>query len=157
VKIAPYEGPRLALWPLFELADDSSEQIDAYIENGKVLVALSDAGEIVGHVQLLDGKRPGDVELKSLAVKEHLQGRGIGRLLVERALALCRDDGVHLVCVTTATADIDNLRFYQRLGFRASSVTQDAFTEAGGYPPQLEANGIPVRDSITFTLQLDPQ
>jgi len=29
------------------------------------------------------------------------------------------------------------------------------FTEAKGYPPQLEANGIPVRDSITFTLLLD--
>jgi hypothetical protein len=55
--------------------------------------------------------------------------------------------------VTTATADIHNLRFYQRCGFRAPSAAQDA-TEAGGYPEALEANGIPVRDGITFTIRL---
>jgi GNAT superfamily N-acetyltransferase len=156
VRIAWYDGPRLALWDLFELADDSSEQIDGYIELGRVLAAFDDADEVVGHVQLVDGDRAGAVELRSIAVREELQGRGIGRQLVERALALCRDEGKRAVSVTTATADIDNLRFYQRLGFRASSVTRDAFTEAQGYPPQLEANGIPVRDSITFTVQLGP-
>ena len=43
----------------------------------------------------------------------------------------------------------------QRCGFRATTIERDVFTEAKGYPPQLEANGIPVRDSITFTLLLD--
>jgi hypothetical protein len=57
--------------------------------------------------------------------------------------------------VTTATADLGNLRFYQRCGFRAATIERDVFTEAKGYPPQLEANGIAVRDSITFTLLLD--
>lgn len=155
MRIAWYDGPRLALWDLFELADDSSEQIDGYIELGRVLVALDDGDEVVGHVQLIDGAGEGAVELKSIAVREELRRRGVGRQLVEHALACCRGEGVRAVSVTTATADIDNLRFYQRLGFRASSVSRDAFTEAQGYPPQLEANGIPVRDSITFTMQLD--
>ena len=67
---------------------------------------------------------------------------------------MCRDEGVRTVTVTTATADIDNLRFYQRRGFRPTSVAQDAFGEARGYPAALEANGIPVRDSITFSIRL---
>ena len=155
MKIVSYDGPRLALWQLFELADDSSEQIDAYIELGRVLVALDDGDEIVGHMQLIAGDRPDAAEVKSIAVREDLRGQGIGRQLIERALAICRDDDVRVVTVTTATADIDNLRFYQRLGFRAISVTRDAFTEANGYPPELAANGIPVRDSITFSLLLE--
>ena len=39
-------------------------------------------------------------------------------------------------------ADIDNLRFYQRRGFRAASIMQDAFTPEGGYQSALEVDGI---------------
>lgn len=154
VEIPWHEGPRVSLRHLFELADDSSAEIDSYIELGRVLVARDGHGETVGHLQLIPTGLPDTIELKSIAVREDHQGRGIGRRLVERALAICRDEGTRAVTVTTATADIDNLRFYQRRGFRAIAIERDVFTEAKGYPPQLEANGIPVRDSITFTLLL---
>ena len=36
-----HEGPRAPLRHLFDLADDSSTQIDSYIELGRVLVARS--------------------------------------------------------------------------------------------------------------------
>jgi ribosomal protein S18 acetylase RimI-like enzyme len=150
-----YEGPRASLRHLFELADDSSEQIDAYITLGRVLVAGNDLGEIVGHLQLIPTPAGDTVELKSIAVLPDLQRCGIGGRLVAHALAICREEGIRVVTVTTATADIANLRFYQRLGFRATTIERDAFTVEKGYPPLLEADGIPVRDSITFTLPLD--
>ena len=150
-----HEGPRVPLRHLFELADDSSTQIDSYIDLGRVLVARSARGEILGHLQLIPTASTDTVELKSIAVRENHQRTGIGRSLVNRALAICREEGVQTVTVTTATADLDNVPFYQRGGFRATTIERDAFTEAKGYPPQLEANGIPVRDSITFTLLLD--
>jgi N-acetylglutamate synthase-like GNAT family acetyltransferase len=150
-----HEGPRAPLRHLFELADDSSTQIDSYIDLGRVLVARTARGEILGHLQLIPTASTDTVELKSIAVRADQQRRGIGRRLVNRALAICREDGVQTVTVTTATADLDNLRFYQRCGFRATTIERDVFTEATGYPPQLVANGIPVRDSITFTLLLD--
>lgn len=155
VPIAWHEGPRAVLRGLFELADDSADQIDGYIERGRVLVALDATNEIMGHAQLLPTERPDTIELKSIAVLAHLQRRGIGRALVDRALAICRSEGARAVSVTTATADIDTIRFYQRCGFRATSIERDTFTEAKGYPPGLEADGIPVRDSITLTLDLD--
>ena len=53
-----------------------------------------------------------------------------------------------MVTVVTAMADIGNLRFYQRCGFRAVEVIPDAFTPAEGYPidlvaadPMLEQSG----------------
>lgn len=146
-----HDGPRAPLRHLFDLADDSPEQIDSYIELGRVLVALDDTGKIIGHAQLLPTDRDGTIELKSIAVVPELQRRRIGLALIERVLAVGRGEGARAVTVTTATADLDNVRFYQRCGFRVASIERDAFTEANGYPAGLEADGIPVRDGITFT------
>ena len=153
-RIEWHDGARTPLLHLFELADDSRAQIDSYIDFGRVVVARNEKGDAVGHLQLVPAS-PDTVEVKSIAVQEDHQRRGIGGRLINRALTVCRDEGARMVTVTTATADLENLRFYQRCGFRATAITHDVFTEAHGYPPQLEANGIAVRDSITFTLLLD--
>ena len=42
----------------------------------------------------------------------------------------------------------DDLRFYQRQGFRMRSVERDAFTPATGYPPGLLIDGIELRDRV---------
>lgn len=56
--------------------------------------------------------------------------------------------------VATATADIDNLRFYQRLGFRMDHIQRDVFNAARGYSG-LVSNGIPVRDQVWFSITAD--
>lgn len=147
-----HDGPRAPLRHLFELAEDSAEQVDSYIESGRVLVAFDDTSKIIGHAQLVPTDRDDTIEIRSIAVVPDFQRRGIGRALVNRALEICRSEGARAVTVTTATADLGNIAFYQRCGFRAASVERDAFTEAKGYPPGLEVDGISVRDSITFTL-----
>lgn len=149
-----YEGDRAALRPLFELAEDSSTLLDDYIDHGRVLVATDDTGRILGHLQLVETPDAGIVEIKNLAVEERLQKRGVGRGLVEHAFAVCRSEGATAVTLLTAVADIDNIRFYQRRGFRAVAIEPDAFTPADGYPPDLDADGIPVRDAIRFTIEL---
>jgi predicted N-acetyltransferase YhbS len=141
VTIRWHSGDRAELRPLFALADDSPAQLDAYIDKGRVLVAVDD-GEIVGHAQLI-----GD-ELKSLAVAQDRQGEGIGSALVARAIDECRAAGARTLMVATAAADIGNLRFYQRLGFRIRSVERDAFTPATGYDPGLLIGGIELRDRV---------
>jgi hypothetical protein len=50
--------------------------------------------------------------------------------------------------VATAAADVGNLRFYQRLGFRFSRVERDAFTEATGYAGGVHIDGIELRDRL---------
>ena len=63
-------------------------------------------------------------------------------------------EGVTTLLVVTAAADIGNLRFYQRQGFRMQSIVRDAFTPATGYPPGLHIDGIKLRDRVWFDLQL---
>jgi ribosomal protein S18 acetylase RimI-like enzyme len=149
-----YSGPRYRLRRQFDLADDSPERIDGYIDIGRVLVAVDDDGEIVGHLQLVPEARPGAVEITSLAVDPGVRGRGIGSRLVDHALAVCRTDAAELVTVATAMADTDNIRFYQRRGFRAVAVVPDAFTPATGYAGVRDVDGIPLRDAIRFELAL---
>ena len=50
--------------------------------------------------------------------------------------------------VATAAADIGNLRFYQRCGFRFTAVERDAFGPATGYPEPIVIDGIPLRDRV---------
>jgi predicted N-acetyltransferase YhbS len=112
-------------------------------------VLVARAGEqLLGHLQLVPAEPPNIVEIKNMAVAETHQGQGIGRMLVAAALDRARDDGMSTVLVATATADIGNLRFYQRVGFRMLSIERDAFTPATGYPDGLLIDGIELRDRV---------
>jgi ribosomal protein S18 acetylase RimI-like enzyme len=153
VDIEWYAGDRDALRPLFELAEDSPAQLDSYLHSGRILVATT-GPQIVGHLQLTDAGQPSQAEVKNMAIREDLQGRGFGRRLMQAALALLAAEGVTTVQVATAAADIDNLRFYQRLGFRMRSIERDAFTDSAGYPPGSEVAGIALRDRVWLDLQL---
>jgi hypothetical protein len=62
--------------------------------------------------------------------------------------SLAAAESVTTLLVATAAADIGNLRFYQRQGFRMRSVERDAFTPATGYPPGLLIDGIELRDRV---------
>jgi GNAT superfamily N-acetyltransferase len=153
VELRWYWATRGELHHLFALAEDSPEQLDGYLHLGRVLVAVDD-GLIVGHLQIVESDTANEIELRSLAVVEHRQRRGIGRALVERAVAECRAGGAGTLIVATAAADVGNLRFYQLLGFRMLRVERDAFTASGGYPDGLTIDGIPLRDRVWLTLPL---
>lgn len=58
--------------------------------------------------------------------------------------------GMSRMVVSTAAADVGNLRFYQRVGFRMESVEQDAFTPATGYSDPIAIDGIILRDRVWF-------
>jgi len=151
--IEDYHEDRIALLPFFGLADDSQAQIATYIRLGEVLVAR-DGDRIIGHLQILETGDAGIFELKSMAVSEARQGEGIGRDLIEAAVARCRSRNGHRLIVSTATADIGNLRFYQRQGFRMYRIVQDAFGPSTGYPEGALVDGIPLRDQVFLHLDL---
>jgi GNAT superfamily N-acetyltransferase len=146
-----YHGARANIRSLFEHADDSPAQIDAYIDLGEVLVVRSNQ-QIAGHLQLIADST--QWEIKSLAVIERERGQGIGTALVRAALNRACALGARRVVVATATADIDNLRFYQRLGFRMDRVERDAFNTERGYH-SLQVHGIPVRDRVWLSFNCD--
>jgi GNAT superfamily N-acetyltransferase len=153
VRIGWHHGDRRPLRALFEEAEDSQVQLDAYIDAGRLLVAHV-GDRAVGHLQLVDTGRDREVEVKNMAVLSGLRGTGIGRQLVEHAVTSSRKGGYDQIIVATAAADIDNLRFYQRCGFRFSSVERDAFGAHAGYRGDLTIDGISLRDRVWFAQPL---
>jgi GNAT superfamily N-acetyltransferase len=149
VTIAEYTGSHRDLEWSFREADDSEVLLDAYIDLGRLWVARANGGEVVGHLHVVP--RDEEVwEVTNTAVVEAQRGRGAGRALLERAVDEARAAGVRRLILATGTADVGNLRFYQRCGFRMTHVVQDAFTPANGYPPGLEVDGIPLLDQVWF-------
>jgi predicted N-acetyltransferase YhbS len=137
---------------LFELAEDSAI-LDEYIELGQVLIARDDPN-VIGHLQLVPAARAGTIEVKNMAVAAERQGAGVGRALVAAAVEACAAEGWSELLVATAAADIGNLRFYQRTGFRLLSVERDAFTPTTGYPEPLVIDGIPLLDRVWLSRDL---
>ena len=129
------------------MAEDSQAQLDSYLDAGQVLVALA-GDRVVGHLQLVDAQDGQHSEIKNMAVEPSYRGRGVGRTLIDAAVDLVRSQRRSMLVVSTAAAGIDNLRFYQRTGFRIRSVERDAFTPAQGYPPGTRLHGIELRDRV---------
>ena len=148
VSVERFCGNRAELLPLFEMADDSLSEITSYIEVGEILVARR-GKTMIGHVQLIS--EAAESEIKSLAVIESDQGKGVGSALIRAALGRAFAQGASLVRIATASSDIENLRFYQRLGFRMDSVERDAFRANRGYR-DAEVDGIPVRDRVLLSI-----
>jgi ribosomal protein S18 acetylase RimI-like enzyme len=153
VTVEEYDGPRRDLAWSFREAEDSEELLDGYLELGRVWVALGSDGAILGHVQAVP--RGEDTwEVTNTAVTEQHRGQGVGRALLGRAVDEARSAGARAVVLATASADIGNLRFYQRCGFRMTHVVRDAFGTSRGYPPGLEVDGIAMLDQIWFEREL---
>ena len=148
-----YEGNRTVLRPLFEYAEDSETQLDTYLPQGRILVGRL-SGSFAGHLQLVPTDSPEEIELKNMAVAPRHRGTGVGRALVGEARRRCADEGWRRMIVAAAAADIGNLRFYQRVGFRMQAIEPDAFTPATGYPEPIHIDGIPLLDRVWLACEL---
>ncbi|MFO7172714.1 MAG: N-acetyltransferase [Bacillota bacterium] len=83
------------------------------------LVATDVAGQVVGYIQFGPRETPGDAELWAIYVLPEHQGRGIGRRLLDEAIARLRQRRpVERVYVQVERENRIGRGFYERLGFR---------------------------------------
>jgi GNAT superfamily N-acetyltransferase len=99
--------------------------IDA--DPNQLLVVAADRDEIVGTLQLSfipglsrNGALRGQIE--AVRVASARRGGGIGREMIQWAIAQCRERGCRYVQLTTDKRRTDAHRFYERIGFVASHV-----------------------------------
>jgi predicted GNAT family N-acyltransferase len=87
------------------------------------LVAMD--GSLVCGCMLLKSKEGGEMKMRQVAVIQHLQGKGIGRKMVEHAEALCREMRYNKI---TLHARDEALEFYLNQNYL---VDGEPFTEVG--------------------------
>lgn len=89
------------------------------------LLLACDGSKILGFLQLsflpgLTYQGGWRAQVEGVRVLGIERSRGIGRALGEHALQLARQKGCHLVQLTTDQARPEALKFYEKLGFRAT-------------------------------------
>ncbi|WP_248736981.1 GNAT family N-acetyltransferase [Neobacillus rhizosphaerae] len=82
---------------------------------------------------------------------EDCRGNGLGKLVVKEAFHLYKNKGLDKMIVGTANSSIDNLAFYQKLGFRMVEIKKDFFKN---YPEPIFENGIRALDMVMFEKDL---
>lgn len=103
---------------------DYRRQFSGLDEGGEHLVAVDDAGRVVGSVTLVD-EGDGRGRLTQMVVDRDLRGCGIGRQLVAALVARAMERGMREV---SCHARREAYGFYARLGWVFDG---DAFEEAG--------------------------
>jgi GNAT superfamily N-acetyltransferase len=86
------------------------------LKGGHIFMAYAGA-EAVGCVALIP-MRNGVYELSKMAVSPHLRGRGIGRRLLQHAIAEARSLGVSSLFLGSNTRLKDAVHLYESVGFR---------------------------------------
>lgn len=86
-------------------------------DGGRILFAIDDAGRAVGTVALLH-EGGGVYELTKMAVDPAMRGRGVGRLLMQAALARWRALGGRELFLESSLRLGPALALYESVGFR---------------------------------------
>lgn len=150
IHIRRLEEGEQAPMDLLLLADPSEKFVADYVKRGNCWIAeVSDTA--IG-VYVLIGTRPETVELVNVAVREDVQGQGIGRRLVLHAIETARKDGFRTIEIGTGNSSVDQLRLYQKCGFRIVGVDIDFFVRH--YDEPIYENGIQCRDMIRLNQNL---
>jgi len=114
----------------------SREQLAAIVESdaSTLLIARDDDGTILGSMTLVLFRIPTGLRawIEDVVVDAAARGRGVGRLVNERALEIARDAGATTVDLTSRPSREAANRLYRRMGFveRETNVYRYTFAEA---------------------------
>ncbi|MFK4472588.1 ribosomal protein S18 acetylase RimI-like enzyme [Paenibacillus sp. RC73] len=139
-----HEQDKKKFMPLLLMADESEVKIMEYLGECELFYLVDSSDEIVGVIVLLQLDK-NSIEIKNISISPEHRGKGLGKLLVRKALTVYRERGIRQYVVGTANSSIDNLAFYQKLGFRIYDIKKDFFLN---YPSEIWENGIRAMDMI---------
>ena len=131
-------------------ADPSEKLVNDYLKRGQCYTAEIDR-RIAG-VYVLLPTRPETAELVNIAVKEDLQGKGIGRQLVMHAIETAKAQGFKTIEIGTGNSSIGQLALYQKCGFRITGIDRNFFLRHCEKP--IYENGMRCIDMIRLSLDL---
>lgn len=137
-------------YDLLLLADPSKEMVERYLAHSQLYIA-SQAGVTVGVVVLMAREDKG-IEIKSIAVEPELQGRGIGQLLLQKAIEEARQKQYKSICIGTANSSVGQLYLYQKLGFEIEEIYKNFFVDH--YPSPIFEKGIQAKHMLMLYMQL---
>ena len=138
-------------WNLLLDADGPRAEIRKYLPRGEMWLA-QEGPRVVGAMILME-TRAHVWEIMNLAVVADMQRQGVGTRLLRKARTLARQRRAHRLEVGTGNSSLGPLAFYQRFGFRISSIAFDFFTFR--WKRIHRENGIPLRDMVRLEISFE--
>lgn len=90
-------------------------------------------------------------EIEIISLDSIQEGKGIGTTLIEKVENLAKQKQIKIVSLVTTNDNLNALRFYQKRGYRITSIIPDAVNEARKVKPSIPLtgnNGIPLNDEL---------
>nr|WP_234405659.1 GNAT family N-acetyltransferase [Paenibacillus sp. IHBB 10380] len=150
IDIKPLDTNGVIPYDLLLLADPSKMLIDSYIDKGICYLAKHKS-DIIGEFVLIH-THPQTVEIVNIAVKETYQGQGIGRKLIIKAIEVAKQFKATSIEIGTGNSSIQQLRLYQKCGFRITGIDHDFFIR--NYEEEIFEDGIQCKDMIRLSMGL---
>jgi ribosomal protein S18 acetylase RimI-like enzyme len=119
-------------------ADPSKVLVDQYLADADIFIATYN-NSIAG-VYVLLPLNPAYIEIKNIAVVENLQGKGIGKIMLNDAFKKAREKNYKVVVIGTSSTSTGPLYLYQKVGFEVTRIIRNFFTD--NYPRPLFEHGI---------------
>ena len=110
--------------PLPQKYYDAFENIQSD-KNQELIVVVNENEEIIGCMQLsfiqyLTYQGGIRAQIEAVRIREDQRGKGIGEAMFKWAITRSKERKAHLLQLTTDKKRPDALRFYEKLGFKAS-------------------------------------
>ncbi|WP_127848543.1 GNAT family N-acetyltransferase [Lacticaseibacillus hulanensis] len=134
---------------LLLIGDEDASKVREYINQGALFIAEQDEKAVaVGLIIPATERAVG--ELKNIAVDPLVQGQGIGTRLMAYMFDQVRDQ-YRSILVGTGDADVQNILFYLKNGFRFSGIRHNFFAD---YEKPIISNGVVLKDMVLLTKKL---
>ena len=98
-----------------EIARDPNSELIVGEMDGKVIATLHLT--FIRYLTFTGGKR---AQIEAVRVDSRLRGSGIGAQMINWAVERARQQGCHMVQLTSNKSRPDAVRFYEKLGFKAT-------------------------------------
>jgi uncharacterized protein YhfF/ribosomal protein S18 acetylase RimI-like enzyme len=119
-------------YELLYLADSDEDQINKYI-NESVFFASYIENKIIGIIGLKELNNE-EIEIVCIAVHEKMQNQGIGKQLIEKAVAYSRNQKYKEIIIKTGNCGIKQIKLYMKCGFRMYKIEPDYFIKKYKFP-----------------------
>lgn len=146
MKIIHVEGARDSYKELLKIGDPSEVNVRRYINQGSLL-ALYRKGICIGVLHY----RPSDqntVEISNISLLKAHRKKGIGKQLMAYAIEQIKYEGYKKIVIGTGNSSIDNIAFYQKIGFQLTDIWKGYFEL--NYKRIIYENGIRCRHMLRF-------
>lgn len=133
---------------LLLLADETVEAIDKYLPGSDIYIATMPNRQIPIAAMVLLPITPEEIEIMNIAVNTVLQSRGIGKVLLDKAMEIAQAGGYSSLKVGTADCGTRQISFYERNGFKVCEIRKDYFIDK--FPEPIYENGVMLKDMVVL-------